>query len=474
MPRLTIDGRTRGRRRGHRARGRDRRGHRRSRPCAPTSGSPRRVPAACASSASTANDRPVAACTTPVRDGMVVTSRTPEFEAERRTLLRHVGRGVPGRGGVHFARLAVPSTARFATASPPGGRRRGIQLVDDSHPLIHVDLTRCISCWRCVRICDEVQGQFVWQHRRAGRPVTDRSRLGHDVRRASSCVSCGACVDTCPTGALEDSDALGQPEPPTVWTRTTCPYCGVGCELAGRQTRDGHIVAVVPAIDAPANRGHLCVKGRYGHGFVAATDRVTRPMIRDAGTWREVSWDEAIGGCGQPAAIGAATTADPARSACSARPAPPTRRTTSSRSSPAPCSAPTTSTAAPECATLRARPRSSAMLGTGAATSSFDDIEARRHDPRVRRQRHREPSGRRRADQAGGARRRPPHRHRPPPHRARRLRRRPSPADPGTNVALLNAMAATIVEEGLVDESFVAERVDGLDELSSFARRLPP
>ena len=152
---------------------------------------------------------------------------------------------------------------------------------DASHPYIHVDMAQCITCFRCVRICDEVQGQFVWH-------VLDR---GDDTRivpdgttlLASSCVSCGACVDTCPTGALEDQSVLDRQARPTKWTRTTCPYCGVGCEM-NVGTRDGRIVQVKPALDAPVSKGHLCVKGRYAFDFTHAADRVTEPMIRRG--WR--------------------------------------------------------------------------------------------------------------------------------------------------------------------------------------------
>ena len=126
-------------------------------------------------------------------------------------------------------------------------------------------MSRCIQCGRCVRICNEVQGQFVWHVRDRGSAMhiePDGPDLLH-----SSCVSCGACVDTCPTGALEDAtfDTLG---PPDAWTRTVCPYCGTGCELSVG-TRDGAIVSVKPQRHSPVSKGHLCVKGRYAFEFVA-------------------------------------------------------------------------------------------------------------------------------------------------------------------------------------------------------------
>ena len=149
----------------------------------------------------------------------------------------------------------------------------------------------CITCFRCVRICDEVQGQFVW--RAWNRGDATRIRPGEaPTLLASECVSCGACVDTCPTGALEDQSILQQGEP-VKWTRTTCPYCGVGCEM-NVGTREGRIVQVKPVLDAPVSKGHLCVKGRYAFDFTHAADRVTEPMIREGGEWRKVSWPDAI------------------------------------------------------------------------------------------------------------------------------------------------------------------------------------
>ena len=91
-------------------------------------------------------------------------------------------------------------------------------------------------------------------------------------------MSCGACVDTCPTGALEDKTILSLGTP-TAWTKTTCAYCGTGCEM-NVGTRDDTIVSIRPALEAPVSKGHLCVKGRYAYNYISATDRITEPLIR--------------------------------------------------------------------------------------------------------------------------------------------------------------------------------------------------
>jgi formate dehydrogenase major subunit len=232
----------------------------------------------------------VSACTTELADGMEIETSAPEVETARRGVLEMLVRHYPGRAlqlcpdkpfHVEIRRAGLADCA--SSAAPDPAR------VDRSHPYIAVDMDRCIHCYRCVRICSELQGQSVWHVR--GRGLETRVVPDGPTLRESSCVGCGACVDTCPTGALEDATSSALTTRPT-WTRTTCPYCGVGCELEAG-TSDGHIVAVRPPIDAPVNKGHLCVKGRYAFGFVSAPDRITEPMIRDGASWRTVSWTEA-------------------------------------------------------------------------------------------------------------------------------------------------------------------------------------
>ncbi|WP_237079529.1 2Fe-2S iron-sulfur cluster-binding protein [Myxococcus xanthus] len=235
--------------------------------------------------------RPVAACTTPLTEGLEVHTRTPLVEAQRRVLLRLLASEYPAEA---MARQPDKPFHRALREYGLEGELRGAHrpsLRDDSHPYIHVDMSQCIHCYRCVRICDEVQGQFVWRVWSRGaetRILPDGPNL-----RESSCVSCGACVDTCPTGALEDRTLLDQGGPER-WTRTTCPYCGVGCEM-DVGTRGERIVTVRPSREGPSNQGHLCSKGRYAFGFGESPDRVTVPLLRENGGWRRASWDEALG-----------------------------------------------------------------------------------------------------------------------------------------------------------------------------------
>jgi formate dehydrogenase major subunit len=235
---------------------------------------------------------PVTSCNTQLADRMSIRTHTPALERERAMLLRMLAQDHPGDAFLRYPDKPLHKlAARYGLTDTDFDGQHRAELLDDSHPYIHVDMSQCILCYRCVRICEEVQGQFVWQ-------VLNR---GHDTRIVpdsqttlgeSSCVSCGACVDTCPTGALEDKSIITRGEP-TNWTRTTCPYCGTGCEM-DVGTNNGQLVSISPVRKAPVSRGHLCVKGRYAFDFVSANDRITKPMIRKGSEWQTVSWDEAI------------------------------------------------------------------------------------------------------------------------------------------------------------------------------------
>ncbi len=229
--------------------------------------------------------RPLASCTTAAIEGMAIRTDTPMLRALRRTNLSLIAAHYPADAVMHdpahpFHRLLDEAGVL------PGNQPRPFLFHDDSHPYLGVDMDRCITCYRCVRICDEVQGQFVWWTWRRGEQT--HVAPDGDTLLEGGCVSCGACVDSCPSGALFDKRST-QPER---WTRSTCVYCGVGCQMEVG-SRNGRVVEVRPA-DSPVNRGHLCVKGRYAFEFNHAADRVTTPMLREGGNWRAVSWDAAL------------------------------------------------------------------------------------------------------------------------------------------------------------------------------------
>ena len=164
---------------------------------------------------------------------------------------------------------------------------------DESNPYFTFDGSKCIVCSRCVRACEETQGTFALTIE--GRGFASVVAAGPDRNfLASECVSCGACVAACPTATLTEKSviAVGQPEHSVV---TTCAYCGVGCSFKA-EMRGNEVVRMVPYKDGKANRGHSCVKGRFAWGYSTHKDRITTPMLRAKITdpWREVSWDVAL------------------------------------------------------------------------------------------------------------------------------------------------------------------------------------
>ena len=160
---------------------------------------------------------------------------------------------------------------------------------DLSHPYMTSDLSKCINCYRCVRACDEVQGEFVLSM--AGRGFDSHIIKGlNQSFEASDCVSCGACSQACPTSAISDifqSKAIQA----TDKTRTICTYCGVGCNLEVA-TSNGQILSIQAPYDAEVNQGHTCLKGRFAFKFYNHPDRLNAPMIKRNGHFEKVSWDE--------------------------------------------------------------------------------------------------------------------------------------------------------------------------------------
>ncbi len=174
---------------------------------------------------------------------------------------------------------------------PQGGNHFEIEK-DDSHPYIKSDLSQCINCYRCVRACEEIQGELVLGM--SGRGFASQIIKGFDTNfNLSACVSCGACVQTCPTEALTDKF-----ESKTIiadkTVRTTCTYCGVGCQL-DVSVINGEIKGIQAPESAEVNQGHTCLKGRFAFQFYNHPDRLTDPLIKKNGEFEVVTWEEAYG-----------------------------------------------------------------------------------------------------------------------------------------------------------------------------------
>ncbi len=165
---------------------------------------------------------------------------------------------------------------------------------DNSNPYFSYDPQKCIVCSRCVRACEEVQGTFALTIEGRGFDSRVSAGMSGDNFLASECVSCGACVQACPTATLQEKSiaVLGTPTRSVI---TTCAYCGVGCSFKAEMNGD-ELVRMTPYKHGKANRGHSCVKGRFAYGYASHQDRILKPMIRDAISepWREVEWEEAL------------------------------------------------------------------------------------------------------------------------------------------------------------------------------------
>jgi formate dehydrogenase alpha subunit len=409
------------------------------------------------------HEDPVAACHTPLAPDMRVATESARLSALRRGLLS----------------LLVADRAPALRADPAGSEvevlmhRLGVpgrgerSLPDRTHPLLQFDPDRCILCRRCVHVCADVQGAFVWNV--VGRGHDAQLEFGAKRFAASACVACGACVDACPAAAISDRDRSGVPAPEQR-TRSTCGYCGVGCQVEVG-TAEGRVVRIDGVREASVNRGHLCAKGRYAHGWQHSPERLTRPLLRRGERLEPVSWETALGFVAErlsalhrahgPDALGALTSSRSTNEAayllqklfrvrfgtnnvdCCARV----------------CHASTAQA-------LRG------VTGTGAASTSYADIERARaivvaganpteaHPVLGARIFQRVRAGARlfvidprRTELAGFAQH----------HLALR---------PGSNVLLLNALAKVLLEEGHVDQRYVDERCEGFESLAAHLRSL--
>jgi formate dehydrogenase major subunit len=423
-----------------------------------------------------------ASCTTPVAEGMQVHTQTARLQKLRKGVMELYISDHPldcltcsANNDCELQDQAAAVGLRDVRYGYTGENHLG-EATDTSNPYFDFDPSKCIACSRCVRACDEVQGTFALTIEGRGFDSKVSAGAASDSFLSSECVSCGACVQACPTATLQEKAVkeIGKPERAVV---TTCAYCGVGCTFRA-EMRGEQLVRMVPWKDGKANRGHSCVKGRFAWGYAQHQERVLSPMIRSSidQPWREVSWEEALT---YTASELKRIAAQYGRNALGG--------ITSSR-----CTNEETflvqklvragfgNNNVDTCARVCHSPTGYGLkttFGTSAGTQDFDSVEhsdvmlviganptdghpvfASRMKRRLR-PKNGKPGAKlividpRRTDLVRS------------PHVEADFH---LPLRPGTNVAVLSAMAHVIVTEGLVDEAFVRERCDW-DEFSHWA-----
>jgi formate dehydrogenase major subunit len=241
------------------------------------------------------HSRLLAACHTPAADGLSITTRSERLTRTRKAILELLLSNYPadklqpeaGENPTAFQRLLQVygiTHSRFPQTAEPGNSAR-------PHPYLRFDPAQCVHCYRCVRACDEVQGQFVLAMANRGIRSHIIQGLEGDFAEAG-CVSCGRCVQTCPTNALSDRYRAKTLQAEHSVT-TVCTYCGVGCNLEVK-VRQGKVAAISAVEKAAVNQGHSCLKGRYAFEYVHHPERLRSPLIRRDGVLEAVSWDEAL------------------------------------------------------------------------------------------------------------------------------------------------------------------------------------
>ena len=238
----------------------------------------------------------MASCHTPISEGLYIYPNTERIQKLRKNIVELVLTDYPSdkvfpsdnKSATPFqktiAQIGIPNV-RY----PQGKNHLNIK-PDREHPYIKSDLSQCINCFRCVRACEEIQGEMILGM--SGRGFATNIIKGFDTTfNLSACVSCGACVQTCPTEALTDKfETKTLKADKTV--RTTCTYCGVGCQL-DVSVINGEIKGIQAPETAEVNQGHTCLKGRFAFQFYNHPDRLKEPMIKKNGKFEVVTWDEA-------------------------------------------------------------------------------------------------------------------------------------------------------------------------------------
>ena len=239
---------------------------------------------------------PVASCTTPVSDGMKVATNTERVLDARRFIVEMLVSCHPldcmtceKTGDCVLQNLAY----QFGVTGAEFEGEKYNYPVDATNPFILRDYNKCILCQRCVRACNEIAG--IEAIKNINRGFETKVATAYDgLLQDSTCVFCGQCVQVCPVGALTPKKSLGKGRPWEIQkVRTTCPYCGVGCQL-NLHMKGEQIVSVSAVEDGSPNKGRLCVKGRFGYDFIYSEERLKTPLIKENGAFREASWDEAL------------------------------------------------------------------------------------------------------------------------------------------------------------------------------------
>ncbi len=266
-------------------------------------------------------DELLTACSMPAVGGMTVYTESQQvIESRRKTLKTLLSSGnhncaISNPGGEDWTQfqLKVQKEDQSADLCPVWGDCRlqdlayryqvtgdWDQVIDSPHPMETVnpfiirDFSRCILCGRCVKACNEIQVNNAIDFDNTEKPTKIIAKDDNPLKD-SDCVFCGECIQACPVGALVEKDArYTSRQWETRKVRTTCSYCGVGCQLY-LHVKDNKVVKVTGVDGEPPNFGSLCVKGRFGFDFIHSPERLTTPLIKEDGKFREASWEEATG-----------------------------------------------------------------------------------------------------------------------------------------------------------------------------------
>ena len=236
----------------------------------------------------------LASCVTPIASGMVITTRSPRVMERRKTIVKLMLTSHPDSclvcdKGNRCQLRQIASDLGIGLVELQ--RIPQMASIEDVNPFLERDLSKCILCAKCIRACQElvVEGAIDY-FQRGFRTIP--ATLNNSPLENSECTFCGTCVALCPTGALTEKEKTYRGTTQTI-IQTTCPFCGCGCSIC-LEAKDGRVVRVMPGKESSVNKGTLCVRGSYGCDFIHSPDRLTKPLVKRDNTFEEVSWKEAL------------------------------------------------------------------------------------------------------------------------------------------------------------------------------------